>query len=115
MIFINSVKIPTPSNFQVGVSDIIKETRNAAGSIIIEKIATKRKLEMSWNYLSNSDMSTILTAIGTSVFFTVQYPDPVTGAARSGTFYTGDRTAGAIDYRNSVIRWKDFKVNFDEQ
>lgn len=107
--------MPTPSDFQVGVSDIIKETRNAAGNVIIEKIATKRKLELSWNYLSNSDMSTILSAIGTSIFFTVQYPDPVTGASRTGTFYTGDRSAAAIDYRNSVIRWKDFKVNFIEQ
>lgn len=95
--------------------DLTKAERNANGTMIIERIATKRKIEMSWTYLSSADLSTLLTAIGTNIFFTVAYPDPVTESERTGTFYVGDRKAGAIDYQNGVVRWKDIGFNFIEQ
>lgn len=115
MITVGGVAISTPAEFQVGVMDLSKAERNANGEMIIERIATKRKLEMTWKYLSNSALSTLLTAVSASVFFTVVYPDPYTGAARSGTFYVGDRTAGMIDYQGGVPRWKDVKFNFVEK
>ena len=114
MIKINSVTIPTPSSFQVGVMDINKAERNANGKMIMERIATKRKLELSWNYLSQSDSASLLQKV-TSLFFTVEYPDIQTGALRTGTFYVGDRTAGAISYVGGVMKYKDVKMNFIEQ
>jgi len=115
MITVGGVSISTPSDFSVGVMDLSKAERNANGKIIIERIATKRKLEMSWKYLSNASISALLTAISASVFFTVVYPDPLTGSNRSGTFYVGDRNAGMIDYTAGTPRWKDVKFNFIEQ
>lgn len=114
MISINGVEISTPSIFQVGVMDITKSERNANGTMIIEKITTKRKLELSYNYLSQYDTSTLLTAIGVSVTFGVTYPDPVTGTNRTGTFYSGDRTIGMIDFQGGIARYKDIKFNFVE-
>jgi hypothetical protein len=114
MIKINTVAISTPSEFSVGVMDVTKKAeRNAAGNLIIERLATKRKLELGYKYLSQAGMATLLTAISTTTF-TVEYPDPVTGALRSGTFYAGDRNMGTIDYQASVIRWKDLKFNLVE-
>lgn len=115
MITINGTAISTPSQFSVSIEDVSKADRNANATIIIERIATKRKLELSYNYLSNSALSTLLSAISTDVFFTVVYPDPWTGANRSGTFYVGSRSAGSMDYIDSTIRWKDIKFNFIEQ
>lgn len=114
MIKINGVTIPTPSTYQVGIQDLSKAERNANGTMIIERIATKRKLEMSWSYLSQSDLSVLLQAVS-GVFFTVQYPDPQDGTLKTGEFYSGDRSAGAIDYKNGVMRWKDIKFNLIEQ
>ncbi len=114
MIKINSVAIPTPSAFQVGIQDISKAERNANGLMIIERIATKRKLELSWSYLSQSSLASLLQAVS-GVFFTVEYPDPQDGALRTGTFYAGDRNAGAIDYINGVMRYKDIKFNLVER
>lgn len=114
MIQVNGVDISTPSNFSVSVNDIVKADRDGAGSMFIQKIATKRKIEMTWNFLSASKFSTLLTAVGASVTFSVNYPDPVTGTTRSGTFYVGDRSAEAMDYKNGVIRWKNVKFNFVE-
>ena len=114
MIKVNGVVISTPSDFSIGIMDITKADRNANGTMIIERIATKRKLELSYKYLSQSDLSTLLTAIS-GTFFTVEYPDPQTGALATKTFYVGDRNAGSIDYRSGVMRYKDIKFNFVEQ
>jgi len=114
MIQINSVTIPTPSDYKISVMDLSKAERNANGNMIIERVATKRKLELEYKYLSSNDLSVLLQAIS-DVFFTVSYPDFVTGSISSGTFYVGDRTAGAIDYQNDIIRYKDIKFNLIER
>ncbi|MCG7406786.1 hypothetical protein MH117_05090 [Paenibacillus sp. ACRRX] len=106
--------IPTPSDFQVGIQDISKAERNARGSMIIERIATKRKLEIGWRYLTDQQLKQLLNAVS-PVFFQVDYPDPQTGGQRQGTFYAGDRTVGAMDYIDSKIRWKEIKFNVIER
>jgi len=114
MIKINGVGIPTPSDFSVSIQDISKAERNAAGTMIIERIATKRKLELSWSFLTKTDLSSLLQAVS-PVFFTVEYPDPQTGSNRVGTFYCGDRTCGMLDFKNGVPRYKDVKFNLIER
>jgi hypothetical protein len=113
MITVGGAAISTPSSFSVSVNDISKAERNANGTMIIERITTKRKLELSWAYLSSAALATLFTAVS-PVSFTVVYPDPQTGAARSGTFYAGDRSCGVIDYQSSVPRYKDVKFNLVE-
>ena len=114
MIKINGVVLPTPSDYQIGIMDLSKAERNARGTMIIERIATKRKIELSWNYLSKDDLSRVLRLVS-SVFFTVEYIDPQDNVIKTGTFYCGDRTAGALDYRNGVMRYKDIKFNLIER
>lgn len=114
MIKIDGVVIPTPSDYQVGIMDLSKAERNAAGTIVIDRIATKRKLELSWKYLSKEDLSILLTRVS-SVFFTVEYIDPQTNSMKTGIFYCGDRKAGALDYMNGNIRYKDISFNLIER
>ena len=114
MIKVNGVDIPTPSDYMVSVLDISKAERNANGTMIIERVATKRRLEMTWNYLSQVDLSALLTRISPT-FFEVEYIDSQTGTVRTGTFYAGDRNAGAIDYQNGVMRFKDISFNLIER
>jgi hypothetical protein len=114
MIDINGVTIPTPSAFQVSISDVSEAERNAKGGIMIDRIATKRKLELSWEYLSNYDISTVLNAVK-DIFFTVTYPDPEVGAELTKTFYVGDRTAAVQVIKNSIPQWKGLKFNFIEK
>lgn len=114
MIQINGISISTPSSYLVGIQDISKAERNARGDMIIERIATKRKLELSWNYLSQTDLQQLLQLVSL-VFFSVNYPDPQTGTVQTGMFYCGDRSTGALDYQNGKVRWKDIKFNLVER
>lgn len=114
MIKIDGIVIPAPSDLSVGIMDLSKAERNAAGTMVIDRIATKRKLELSWKYLSKEDLSELFTAVS-PVFFTVEYIDPQENKKKIGMFYAGDRKAGALDYINGTIRYKDITVNLIER
>lgn len=116
MIRINNVKMPSPTDFSVTISDISSNDskRNARGDMLIDRIATKRKIEMSWDFISLEDMSLTLKLVK-DIFFTVEYPDPEEGKFMTRTFYVGDRTAPMLDIINGKPMWKNVKFNLIER
>ena len=113
MLTINSVQVPTPSDYLWGIYDISEAERNARGDLLRQLINTKRKLELMWRYLPKTELQELLQLVS-EPSFTVSFQDPQTGAVRTGTFYCGDRTVGALDYRQGQVRWKDIKFNLIE-
>ena len=114
LITVNGVALPTPSEMSIGKMDITKAERNVNGLMIIEKVASKTKLEFTWTFLTSAEVSTLLQVVS-PVFFRVNFPDPQTNSIRTGDFYVGDRTMGMLDYFNGVARYKDFAMNFIER
>ena len=115
MIKINGQTIPAPTDYLVGIMDIDKGTeRTVSGTMIRNRITTKRKIELAWKILTKAELTQILNAVS-AVFFSVEYIDSQTGTTRTGTFYVGDRMAAGLDYTSGQIRWKDVKMNFIEQ
>ena len=116
MISINGVKIATPKNYEPTISDLDGESnRNANGELIRDRIAVKRKLNLEWPPLTQSEISTLLKAVS-SVFFTVTFPDPELGIITK-TMYVGDRTAPAYFYdeKTKDVKWQGLKMNFIEK
>lgn len=116
MIKINGVDIKTPSKFEATISDVDGETtRNALGTLFRDRIGVKRKLQLEFPPLTQSEISTILTAVS-DVFFTVTYPDPMSGVITK-TFYVGDRSIPMYVYGNGTTQllWEGLKMNFIEQ
>lgn len=114
LIIIDGVEIPAPIDYQVGIQDISKAERNAKGEIIIERIATKRKIEMSWGILTKEEMEKLLNAVN-PVFFNVKYIDPQEGGTKSGTFYCGDRTSTGVAFIKGNMIYKNAKFNIIER
>lgn len=114
LITINGTPLPTPSDFDIGIMDISKAERNANGKMIIERIATKRKIQLKYKFLDRATMSTLLKAVS-DTYFDVTYPDPQTNANRTGSFYCGDRNVGILDYFNSIPRYKDCSFDLVER
>ena len=113
MLKINGVVIATPSSFEVTIQDIDGESnRNANGDMIRDRITTKRKINLEWPSLSQSEISTLLNAVS-SVFFTVTFPDPQSGMITK-TMYVGDRTSPVYTNKNNKILWNNLKMNFIE-
>ena len=114
MIKINGVSIATPKTFEVTISDLDGESnRNTNGDLIRDRIAVKRKLNLEWGPLSQSECSILLKAIK-DVFFQVTYPDPMDGVITK-TMYVGDRTSPAYSVINGVVKWSGIKFNLIER
>jgi hypothetical protein len=114
MIEINNIKIPSPSSFKVGIMDISNAERNAQGDMLIDRIATKRKLEIGWSVLENIELSNLLQLVN-NVYFFVKYPDPMTGNIEIKTFYVGDRSIPLYSFKNGKAVWNDISFNFIEK
>ena len=117
MITIAGTTIKTPSDYSLGYLDLDRAERNANGSMIIEFIAQKRKLEMSWKYLTETEAALIrsLCKAGTGTrFVTVTFPED-DGDIVSGTFYAGDFVLGMLDFKGEIARYKDVKLNMVER
>ena len=114
LIKVGGTALPDPTELQVGVMDISKAERNANGLMMIERIATKKKLEMKYSFVTDSELKTILQALSPA-FFNVEYIDPVENGLRTGSFYCCDRNVGYVDYRNGIPRYKDLTFNLIER
>lgn len=109
---INGVYVKTPKSMSATISDFDgKTTRTANGSLTRDRIAVKRKVECSWGPLTQSEISTLLSAV-TDVFFTVTYLDPKDGT-KTITAYVGDRTAPL--YNANMGLWESLSMNFIEK
>lgn len=117
LLVINGVNQKTPSKFDVSISDIDGETtRNANGLLMRDRIAVKRKIQLEFPPLTQSEISTLLNAVS-GTFFTVTYHDPILGAGTTKTFYVGDRNNPMLRYGNGTtdVLWEGLKMNFIEQ
>lgn len=110
----NGIDIKSPSDYTVSRQDIRKAERNAACKMLIEQKATKWKLELSWNYISQVEANEIVSILESTVFYEVEFYD-LKGTRRKATFYAGDQSAGLYDFKNGKLRWKEFKFNIIEQ
>ena len=113
LIRINDTTIPTPSSYDIGVQDISKATRNALGNMIIERINTKVKINLSWKSLTPLEQTSVLFAVsGTS--FEVEYLDPRTDTILSKEFYCGDRSTGLYSHVDNKPVWREVSFNLVE-
>lgn len=113
MLKIGGVAMPTPSEMTPNIYDITEGERDSTGTMHIDLIATKYKLECKWNALSQANMTKILKAIN-PITFNVAFIDPVTGAEKTMNVYKGDRSTPVFKIVDGENVYKDFKINFIE-
>lgn len=87
------VVLPYPQEYTPEIYDVDAATtgRNAAGTMIRDRVARKHKFNYKWAALSQSELSEILDAIQ-GVGFTLTTADPETGAKTNYTVYPGNRS-----------------------
>jgi len=58
--------------------------------MVMDIIATKRRLDLSWEIIEDSELQKILNLLDSRVFHTVVYPDPQSGEEYTITAYVGN-------------------------
>lgn len=112
-LYIDGVKVPTPQTYGWSVEDLDGEEgtgRDQEGTMFRDRVATKRKLTLTWPPLSVADTSRLLKALR-PVFVEVRYLDAYEGGYVTKTFYAGPQSANCGHRAN----WLGIKANLIEK
>lgn len=99
---INNQQIATPSSFKYTLSDLDLESgRNLNGEMVRNRVATKVRLDLTWNsgVMDTNSMSILLKAFD-EVFFDVSYFDIREGKVLTKSMYVSDRIANMYSFIN---------------
>lgn len=114
LIQIAGVDMPAPAELKIGRYDLTKAERTASGKMVMEIIATKRRVDVTWKMLKDQDLKLIIDTItANKPFFSFTYPDA--GGQQTMRCYAGDinttlwYTVGGIRY------WSEVTIAFIEQ
>lgn len=76
MFWINGVLIPAPSDWEIDIAQIENSAITASGLKVVDVIATKSTLNLSYAILSDAQLSALRTRLYGQTFNTVRFPDP---------------------------------------
>ena len=112
---VNGAEMPSPSELRVKIFDVGSSgERTASGRLAVDRVAVKRALTLRWAALSTEEMSRLLGAVGASVFFEAEYPDPEVGS-RAMICRCEERTAGVLRMENGAPVWKNIEMTWTER
>ena len=114
MLKIAGVTVKTPSELKVGRFDITKSNRSASGKMMMELIATKRRVDCVWKMVPDNELQTIIDTItANKQFFTLTYPSA--GGSATMTCYAGDIVTSLWHTKNGIRYWEEVSIPFIEQ
>ncbi len=114
-LLIDSIQVKTPTELKVGTFRITKSERLASGKMSMEIIAVKRRLDLSYAIIKDTDLKQIMDLLELKVFHTVTYPDPQKGEANTITAYLGDTGQQAGQRIVGTRYWQDVSIALVEQ
>jgi len=114
MLKIAGVSVKAPTDLKIGRFDLSKSGRSASGKMVMELIATKRRVDVVWKMVPDSDLQTIIDTItANKPFFTLTYPDA--GGSNTMTCYAGDINTSLWHTIGGVRYWQEVSISFIEQ
>lgn len=114
LLTIAGVQVANPAEVKIGRFDLTKSNRTASGRMVMEYIATKRRVDVVWRYIPDADLQVILNLLAANKpFFTLEYPDA--GGQQTITCYAGDINTSLWHTINGVRRWSEVSISFIEQ
>lgn len=112
MITVDGVTMPPLYKFTWGLQDVSSSEAGRTEDAIMhkERVAQKRKLQVSWRVKSWPETARIISAFNPE-YISVTYPDMMSGSYQTRTFYRGDVSAPVLMWQ--VNRKLIETVNFD--
>ncbi len=114
MLKIAGVSVKAPTDLKIGRFDLTKSGRTASGKMVMELIATKKRVDITWKMLPDNELQKIIDTITASKpFFSLEYPDA--GGTKTMTCYAGDIVTSLWHTKNGVRYWEEISIPFIEQ
>ena len=113
-IYVNNVKLPYVANYQVGWYDVSRDsgrdTTTADGTMILNVISQKYRLDITTRYLTDTELDTFYTQIAVAPTMTVSFYDPFTATRVTKTMYRGDRTSQLRDTKGNSSMFEPITI-----
>lgn len=114
MLKIAGVLVKAPTDLKIGRFDLTKSGRTASGKMVMELIATKKRVDITWKMLPDNELQKIIDTItANKPFFSLEYPDA--GGTKTMTCYSGDIVTSLWHTKNGVRYWEEVSIPFIEQ
>ena len=116
MLKINGVTVKTPSSLVVSIRNVGSRVDiNAAGNSVMDRTGRKRRLDLRWRYLTNTEMSAIVNNAA-DAFFSVTYYDPEGMSSKTLTCYVEHFEFGMQRYSGAAaVGWEDARLELMER
>lgn len=112
---IDNVQCKTPTKLKVGTFRITKSERTASGLMTMEITAVKRRLDLSYAHIKDTDLKQIQDLLESKVFHNITYPDPKNGESASITAYLGDTGQEPGQRIGGTRYWQDVSIALVER
>jgi len=111
---IAGVSVKAPTDLKIGRFDLTKSGRTASGKMVMELIATKKRVDITWKMLPDNELQKIIDTItANKPFFSLEYPDA--GGTKTMTCYAGDVVTSLWHTKNGIRYWEEVSIPFIEQ
>ena len=118
MVFFKINNQPTSPPKEVNVSyEILDKTeRTLNGTMVVDIIGKKKKVEINWNYLSKEDMVIINDEISAASFLDISYINNSTGELDNLTVKVKDfNYSTGYDWVHDKVIWKNVTLSVMEK
>lgn len=113
---INGKTMQSPTEMSVSEEDLNKAERTMDGTMVIDIIGRKTKLNVSWEYLRKDEMCMLREAGSRSMFVTVSYYAPDTGELTTMTARAeGLAFQPYYDWAKAELLWRSVSISFTEK
>lgn len=113
---VNGKLIKAPTEITVSTENLDKAERTVDGTMVVDIIGEKRKLDCTWDFLSKADMKTLAEQTKHTAFTEVTFHDKETGELVTMTA-RGEGLAYMPHYNWSrgELVWKTVTISFKER
>lgn len=113
---INGKVMIAPKEISLSYEDLDKAERTVDGTMVVDMVGRKQRVDVSWEYLSKEDMAILARETKTGSFVTVTYHDTITGTLQTITARPRDFTyLPFYDWVKGKIMWKTVAISFVER
>lgn len=113
---INGKTIKPPKEITVSPEVLDKSERTADGTLVVDIIGMKRKVDVNWEYMSVEDMKILQMETGGGAFSELTFHDNATGELVTITARSDGITyMPHFDWTRGKIMWKSVSLSFKER
>ena len=113
---INGKDVTAPKEITVSPEHLDKAERTLDGTMVIDVIGTKKKVDVSWEYLVKEDLKVLTAESGSDRFSRITFHNGETGELETIVARAENLTyMPYYDWAKAQLLWKDVSLSFKEK